>query len=850
MKHNMKIISYIGLIILVITFYMNSDAMAVTRSVPSGYATIKAAINAAVSGDIIEVSPGQYNESITLKSGITLRGLNRQTTVINAAGTGKRAVWIPWQTTNVSISNLTIKGGIAEGTGLNDPYGGGIFVDGSTGITISNCNIMNNSSLHGGGVAIRNSSVSLKNNLITNNFARSTRDTNACQVSGGGIFIWCASLYNNQITVSGNQIFNNYSQVPVPPSGNTKGCYAVGGGLFHQLDTANANHNISISNNNFYANQASGAQHYGGGAYIYTSNNSQVRVTNNTFSNNNGLDGGGIAVIESNAAILNNRFYNNIARWGGGIYGWHMTSNIEGNIVNKNIASDDSCEGSYTTCSGGGGVLIDTSISDSTHTFKTNLVIENSADSWGGGIDLYAATYVISGNKITKNTATWGGGMLVNTDAGVASNPNVNNNLITENIAMDWGGGIGIGGAELAGQFRNNLIANNQAVNNTGGGIVISNAHPAIINNTIYSNLKGGIRADSSTPTIMNNIITNHSNTYGISSAGSTITLSYNDVWNNTTNYSGVSAGTGSISSDPIFEDTNDFYPATGSPCIDTGNPNSSYFDEDGSRNDMGRYGGSDVSPVITPIKIGIFKDGQWYLDYNGNGEWDGCGTTSDTDRCYTFGSAGDLPVVGDWDGTGKSEIGYFRNGAWYLDYNGNGVWDGCVTDRCIYFGEAGDKPYVGDWSGTGTSKIGFFRNGVYYFDYNGNGQWNGCGSTPDTDRCIFLGLASDTPFIGDWGGTGISKFGLFRNGVWYADYNGNGVWEGCQVDKCWYFGIATDTPIVADWNWTGFDKIGLFRDGIWYLDYNGSGGWEGFEIDRSYENFAVSGGKAVFGRW
>jgi hypothetical protein len=155
-----------------------------------------------------------------------------------------------------------------------------------------------------------------------------------------------------------------------------------------------------------------------------------------------------------------------------------------------------------------------------------------------------------------------------------------------------------------------------------------------------------------------------------------------------------------------------------------------------------------------------------------------------------------------------------------------------------------------GRHTGSGTGKIGFFRNGVYYFDYNSNGIWDGCGTTPSTDRCIYFGIASDKPIIGDWGGTGISKFGLFRNGVWYVDYNGNGVWDGCVTDRCYSFGLAADTPITGDWNGSGFDKIALFRTGLWYLDYNGNGVWDGFAVDKSYVNFAVSGGKPIAGRW
>lgn len=44
-----------------------------------------------------------------------------------------------------------------------------------------------------------------------------------------------------------------------------------------------------------------------------------------------------------------------------------------------------------------------------------------------------------------------------------------------------------------------------------------------------------------------------------------------------------------------------------------------------------------------------------------------------------------------------NSEIGVFRNGVWFLDFNGNQQWDGCETDRCISFGLAEDVPVVLD---------------------------------------------------------------------------------------------------------------------------------------------------------
>jgi hypothetical protein len=55
-------------------------------------------------------------------------------------------------------------------------------------------------------------------------------------------------------------------------------------------------------------------------------------------------------------------------------------------------------------------------------------------------------------------------------------------------------------------------------------------------------------------------------------------------------------------------------------------------------------------------------------------------------------GDPSDMPVVGDWNGSGTTKIGVFQKatGTWYLDLNGNGLWDGCGTDDCIGWG--GDR--------------------------------------------------------------------------------------------------------------------------------------------------------------
>ncbi len=147
----------------------------------------------------------------------------------------------------------------------------------------------------------------------------------------------------------------------------------------------------------------------------------------------------------------------------------------------------------------------------------------------------------------------------------------------------------------FAGNSRAGVDANNEPVhhivNNTvvgnGRGLVLNNAASIAENNIIVQNSSDGLVGNDRNPTVR-----------------------YNDVWSNGRDYLGVSPGPGDISANPRFVNpsTGNYHVRSGSPAIDAGNPAKAYRDPDGSRNDMGAYGGphgiwqpSTPTPTCTP---------------------------------------------------------------------------------------------------------------------------------------------------------------------------------------------------------------------------------------------------------
>ncbi|MCH8011867.1 MAG: hypothetical protein IIA61_07960 [Candidatus Marinimicrobia bacterium] len=180
------------------------------------------------------------------------------------------------------------------------------------------------------------------------------------------------------------------------------------------------------------------------------------------------------------------------------------------------------------------------------------------------------------------------GGEGANTPGGgvyASGNAVLRNNFIVGNVAPGEGGGVFItGNANLY----NNIIVSN--VGNPTGGIFIDNATGNIINNTVVGDFTGGVAIRNSTVDFLNNIIFQQE-AFDL--------LVFNDALQSEVAYCrfkevGPANTLGNISANPLFIDSNteDFQLHPDSPCVDAGHPGDEFTDRDGSRNDMGVFGG------------------------------------------------------------------------------------------------------------------------------------------------------------------------------------------------------------------------------------------------------------------
>jgi hypothetical protein len=233
--------------------------------------------------------------------------------------------------------------------------------------------------------------------------------------------------------------------------------------------------------------------------------------------------------------------------------------------------------------------------------------------------------------------------------------------------------------------------------------------------------------------------------------------------------------------------------------------------------------------------ELALFKDGEWLIDINGNGEWDR------TDLWAQLGAAGDLPVVGDWDADGKDDIGVWGvarvgDGAAIerepglpdtenrlatkpknvpprqdeeslvrlMQRGSTGDARSDVIDHVFRFGTRGDQPIAGDFNGDGVSTLGVFRDGNWVLDTNGDGQFDA-----KHDGYAQFGKAGDIAVVGDFNGDGIDEIAVVRGDKVIVDSNGNGRLDA--TDKVFEIQGEGQSVVVGDFDGDGLDEAAFY---------------------------------------
>lgn len=441
---------------------------------------------------------------------------------------------------------------------------------------------------------------------------------------------------------------------------------------------------------------------------------SNVTIRNLTIENCSGAGGGGIyasvGATATTIAVDTVLFQNNTSTVDGGHIG--VTGNVNLTVTGSTFLAD--------TTTGKGGAIASTRAGQ---TPSTGLIVSSSTFTGSSAAGLGGAIF---SDMTTLVTGSWFTTTRTTTGAGNGGAIYMGGTLTARRNVFCKTNSGGYGAIYLAGDgadaVTNNIFIGNTAV--SGGGALFAFsavATPVVAFNHFLSNsapIGGALWIRGNTSSFHSNLIAYNTGggatgaVYGLGALSTRYSLYYSNVTSNTGGLA-TTSGSDIVGKDPVLNgydsknapcgkaDIDELYPEmyspSKSPLIDAADP--AYIDLDGSRADIGAFGGGQVDPAVW---ADVDKDGyRAWVDCNDadatkypvplftDSDGDGYGGASAGTECL---SAGFVTKSGDCDDA-KSAV---NPGATELcstvgvDDNCNGSKDeGTATDAASFYADA-----------------------------------------------------------------------------------------------------------------------------------------------------------------
>ncbi len=405
------------------------------RRVPSPYATIQEAVDAAEDGDTVLLAPGEYviTEPIDFNrlhdpadpaspavKNLVLRseGTAEETIIRMSSAPADPAranvfVFEHGESALSRVENVTITGGAGSAVVPGTPHdrrGGGILCAGGAAPAITGCRLVGNSAAVGAAVAMQGGVSTISNCTISGNagsaiaYLGGTHTLTDCVIASNGQGYW------------GGGVLCERANVRIADCSITGNSSSAGGGVGLRSAAVVTLERCEVRGNT--------AVERGGGIMVWESTATLADCTiadNRAYSHGGGIDCEGSSVRATRCT-----FATNTADYGGGVCYLKC-------MLMPDVALDDcAVVGNWADWQGGGGIFVQ----ESRPSIANCSIRGNGTGEWGGGIKCaYMGFAEVTNCVVLGNSARHGGGIGCD---GADSLPTINYSTIAGNA----GGGV------------------------------------------------------------------------------------------------------------------------------------------------------------------------------------------------------------------------------------------------------------------------------------------------------------------------------------------------------------------------------------------------------------------------